>query len=281
MSLVTCGHCLHPVRHPLLVASETLEGNSPGPGAWVVVALICVATLLGAWLARRNAERMGLWLSLASAVMLVTAVTDIIPDVWREAVETGMPLWLPAVAGATGYVVITYFTRKGCGHGHDEDTRHRARHAPGRHRRVKEAIGAAMFGGMGTAAALTTHRVIEGATLALIVSVPVIFALVLHSASEGLALAALLAEARERLWPWLIVSAISPAAGVLIATISPLPPTLAPVLLATVGGVLLRTAVVGLKLAAGKRRSGELRGWHMAVSVAAASTLGALMVMAH
>jgi hypothetical protein len=44
---------------------------------------------------------------------------------------------------------------------------------------------------------------------------------------------------------------------------------------------VLRTAVVGLKLAAAKRRSGELRGWHMATSVATASALAALMALAH
>ncbi|AWZ05818.1 MULTISPECIES: hypothetical protein [unclassified Streptomyces] len=77
------------------------------------------------------------------------------------------------------------------------------------------------------------------------------------------------------------MSAVSPAAGVLLATIRPLPASLTPVLLAMVGGVLLRTAVVGLKLAAAKRRSGELRGWHISVSVAAASTIGAVMVLAH
>ncbi|WP_109782616.1 hypothetical protein [Streptomyces sp. CG 926] len=270
-----------PARAFLDIAGDSYERNSPGKGAWTAVLLICLATLLGAWLARRYEHRMGLWLSLASAVMLVTAMTDIIPDVWRGAVDNDVSLWWCGAAAGIGFLVITYFTRKGCGHGHDDEGKPRPKHAAGRHRRVKEAIGAAMFGGMGTAAALTTHRVIEGTTLALLVSLPVIFALVLHSASEGLALAALLKEARERLAPWLLVSAISPAAGVIAATIHPLPPTATPVLLAAVGGVLLRTAVVGIKLAAAKRRSGELRNWHVAASVATASALAAVMAMAH
>jgi zinc transporter ZupT len=267
--------------YSLTLAGESLEGNSPGPGAWIAVALITAATLAGAWLARRNAEKSGLWLSLASAIMLATAMTDIIPDVWRESVNTGLPLWVAGAAGAFGFLVVTYFTRKGCAHGHEDESPRPGRHAPGRHRRVKEAVQAVAFGGMGTAAALTTHRVIEGATLALIVSLPIILALAIHSASEGVTLAAMLGEAKQRLFPWLVTSAVSPAVGVIIATFRPLPVILVPVLLALVGGVLLRTAVVGMKLAASKRKSGELGRRHMAASIAVASALGTLMVLAH
>ncbi|MFC5800117.1 ZIP family metal transporter [Streptomyces formicae] len=263
-------------------AGETLGQNPLDAGAWIAVLIICIATLIGAWLARRNAERIGLWLSIASAVMLVTAVTDIVPDVLRGSLATGLPLWAPGLSAAVGFLVVSYFTRKGCGHGHEHAFAQRpGRHAPGRHRRVKQAVGAIAFGGMGTAAALSTHRVVEGATLALIVSLPIILALTIHSASEGLALTAMLGEARERLSPWLVTSAVSPAVGVVVATVRPLPMTVVPMLLALVGGVLLRTAIVGRRLAASKRRSGELRRRHMAISIAAASAIGTLMVMAH
>ncbi|MEU2433283.1 hypothetical protein ABZ611_27970 [Streptomyces sp. NPDC007861] len=267
-------------------AGGTLGQNPPDTGAWITVLIICTATLIGAWLARRNAERIGLWLSIASAVMLVTAVTDIVPDVLRDSLATGLPLWAPALSAAAGFTVVAYFTRKGCRHGHEHGHEHESaqrpgRHAPGRHRRVKQAVGTIAFGGMGTAAALSTHRVVEGATLALIVSLPIILALTVHSASEGLALTAMLGEARERLSPWLVTSALSPAVGVVVATVRPLPMTVVPVLLALVGGVLLRTGILGLRLAASKRRSGELRRRHMAISIVAASAIGTLMVMAH
>ena len=130
---------------------------------------------------------------------------------------------------------------------------------------------------MGAAAALTAHRVIEGTTLALTPSTAVIIALFVHSASEGLALAALLHEGKQRLAPWLAVSAAGPAVGVLAATVSPLPEVLVPVLLALVGGVLLRTAVVGLRMAVDKWRSGELRGWQVLASAGVAATLGVLL----
>jgi zinc transporter ZupT len=136
-----------------------------------------------------------------------------------------------------------------------------------------------MFGGMGTAAALTLHRAIEGATLALTGSVVVVLALMVHSASEGLALAALLDMARQRLAPWLVVACLSPAAGVLVAELSPLPEHVIPLLLGTVAGVLLRIAVVGVRLAAAQRQGG-LRRRHVAVAVAAAVALGTLLTTA-
>jgi zinc transporter ZupT len=241
------------------------------------VALVSVSTLAGAWLARRDAGRAVVWLSIASAMMVVMAVTDLLPDAYQDAVQDGVPLWALGLAVATGFLVITYFTRKGCACPDDAATP-TARHAPGRHRRIKQAVNAAMFGGMGTAAALTLHRAIEGATLALTGSLVVIAALMVHSASEGLALAALLDMAKQRLAPWLVVSCLSPAAGVLVATISPLPDHIIPLLLGTVAGVLARIAVVGIKLAAQKQ--GGLQRRHLLIAVTAAIVLGALITTA-
>jgi zinc transporter ZupT len=257
------------------------EGQPPGSGAWVAVALVSVSTLAGAWLARRNSRRLVVWLAIASATMLVIALTDLLPDAWREAIETGLPLWAIGVAVATGFLVITYFTRKGCGHDHGSERRPAGRHTPGRHRRLQEAVGAALFGGMGTAAALTTHRAIEGATLAFSASIVVVLALMVHSASEGLALAALLEMAKQRLAPWLVVSCVSPAIGVLFATVSPLPGRVVPVLLGMISGILLRTALVGIKLAASKQENGRLSRRHVAVATITAVTVGALLTMAH
>jgi hypothetical protein len=212
-------------------------------------------------------------------MMMVMALTDLLPDAWQDAVEDGVPLWALGVSVATGFLVITYFTRKGCACPSDTAAKAPRRHAPGRHRRLKEAVNAAMFGGMGTAAALTLHRAIEGATLALTGSVVVVLALMVHSASEGLALAALLDMARQRLAPWLVVACLSPAAGVLVAELSPLPEHVIPLLLGTVAGVLLRIAVVGVRLAAAQRQGG-LRRRHVAVAVAAAVALGTLLTTA-
>jgi zinc transporter ZupT len=257
------------------------EGAAPGYGAWIAVILVSISSLAGAWLARRNSTRVVVWLAIASATMLVIAMTDLLPDAWREAVETGVPLWVIGIAAAIGFLVITYFTRKGCGCEADSGKGATRRHAPGRHRRLKEAVDTALFGGMGTAAALTLHRAIEGATLALTASVVVVLALMVHSASEGLALAALLDMAKQRLAPWLVVACAAPAAGVLAATIHPLPGKVVPVLLGMISGVLTRTAVVGLKLAASKQSNGRLSRRHVTIATLSAVTVGALIVVAH
>jgi hypothetical protein len=45
--------------------------------------------------------------------------------------------------------------------------------------------------------------------------------------------------------------------------------------------VLLRTAVIGLKLAARKREAGMLPDWHMVTAAATVCAFGAVLVMAH
>jgi zinc transporter ZupT len=262
-------------------AWAVLEEMPARQEAWAAVLIVCASTLVGAWLARRSSRRMTLWLAIASATMLVTALVDLLPDAWSEAVRTGVPLWALVLAASFGFLVIAYFTRKGCACPSDGERQRAAMHAPGRHRRVKQAVDAALFGGMGTAAALTLHRAIEGATLGLTASVVVVFALTIHSASEGLALAALLDMARQRVAPWLLVACASPAAGVLIASVAPLPDQLVPILLSLVMGVLLRTAVVGMKLAAGGQQDGRLSRRQIAIAVTAATSVGVLLVTAH
>ncbi|MBP2706171.1 hypothetical protein JOL79_20380 [Microbispora sp. RL4-1S] len=258
-----------------------LERQPAGQEAWAAVVLVCASTLAGAWLARRNSRRMTIWLAIASAMMLVTALVDLLPDAWHEAAESRTPMWTVGLAAVLGFTVITYFTRKGCACPHDAAESRAGKHAPGLHRRVKEAVGAALYGGMGTAAALTLHRAIEGATLALTASAMIILALTVHSASEGLALAALLDMARQRLAPWLVVACLSPAVGVLFATFRPLPEQWVPVLLGLVIGVLSRTAIVGMRLAGSRQRNGRLSRTHLAIAAAVSITAGTLLAFAH
>src|SRR5690349_12171210 len=186
--------CWTQATRPVLEA-----GDSPGTRAWIAVILISVSTLAGAWLARRESTRLTVRLAIASAMMMIIALTDMLPDAWQDAVETGVPLWVVGIAVTFGFLVITYFTRKGCACPSDSGRSSVGLYAPGGHRRLKETVSAALFGGMGTAVALTTHRAIEGATLALTASTVVVIALMAHSASEGLALAALLDMAGRRL----------------------------------------------------------------------------------
>ncbi|MGP3920134.1 hypothetical protein [Nonomuraea sp. 10N515B] len=276
---ISSGDCLAWSGDRMALA-DGVAGDAGGAAVWISVLLVALSTLAGAWLARRNSARVVGWLAVSSAVMLVIAVTDMLPDAWGEAAETGVPLWLAALALAVGFLVLTYLTRKGCACPTQEGPRGGA-HAPGRHRRLKEAVGAALFGGMGTAAALTTHRAIEGSTLALSASVVVVAALVVHYASEGLALAILIDMAGQRLAPWLVVACVSPALGVLVAVISPLPERLVPILLALVTGVLLRTAFVGLKLAAARQADGRLSKKQLATAAVIAIAAGTLVAAGH
>ncbi|MFG1697147.1 hypothetical protein [Nonomuraea sp. NPDC049309] len=258
------------------LAHPSMNADLPAWSSWAAVALIVVSTLAGAWLARRNAPKIGLWLAIASALMLITALTELLPEAWQEAVATGVPIWAIALAGLFGFAVITYFTRKGCGHQHTRVGRPR-RHAPGLHRRVKHAVSAAVFGGVGTAGALTLHRMIEGTTLALALSAVVVAALMVHSASEGLALTALLDLARKPLAPWLVAACLSPAAGVVLAEVITLPPESLPILLAILAGVLLRTAVIGLQIA---RADGRLPRRRLVPVAAITLAVGGLLAAA-
>ncbi|GAA0396816.1 hypothetical protein GCM10009530_55500 [Microbispora corallina] len=291
VSLTACAGLLAPVPEGRTGELRGLAGGPlPGPvldglpgrqGAWAAVLLICCATLAGAWLARRYSARVTVWLAVASAMMLVTALVDLLPDALDDAAEAGVPTWALGVAACTGFLVVAYFTRKGCACPDEHERPRGPQHAPGRHRRLRRAVDAALFGGMGTAAALTLHRAVEGATLALTASVVVVLALAVHSASEGLALAALLDLADQRLAPWLAASCAGPVIGVLTATFRPLPAQVVPILLSVVMGVLLRTAIVGIRLAAGGQRSGRLSRRQIVLAVTAAAGAGLLIASAH
>ncbi|MFI9837602.1 hypothetical protein ACIHFD_11250 [Nonomuraea sp. NPDC051941] len=260
---------------PLPARDAAMGAAMPVWTVWAAVGLVALSTLAGAHLAQRKADRISVWLAVASALMLITALTDVMPDAWREAVATHVPVWLVAVAGLFGYVVITHFTRHGCAHQHDVGRR--ARHAPGMHRRVEQAVSAAVYGGVGTAVALSLHRMIEGATLVLAASIIVVAALMIHSAGEGVALTAMLDLARKPLAPWLALACLSPAAGVVLASVAPLPPQSVPILLGVLTGVLLRTAMVGLQMA---RASGRLPRRQVVVVATGVLAVGGLLVTA-
>ncbi|GAA4599484.1 hypothetical protein GCM10023194_79690 [Planotetraspora phitsanulokensis] len=248
---------------------------------WTAVLLVGVSTVAGAWLARRNSRRLTAWLAITSALMLVTALADLLPDAWSDAVACGVPLWAVGLAAAFGFLMITHHNRRSCACDLEITQPRAAEHAPGRHRRVRGVVGAAVFGGLETAAALTLHRAIEGATLALNATLIVVIALMVHSASEGLALAALLDVGGQRLTPWLVVACVSPAVGVLAATLSPLPGQVVPILLGMVTGVAVRTAIAGMHHAASRHERAIVSKRHLDVAAAIVVTGGVVLVGAY
>ncbi|MFE5683222.1 hypothetical protein [Streptomyces sp. NPDC056512] len=223
----------------------------------VAVVLVAVATVVGAWLARRGSGRSTLLLAAASGILLITAVLDLLPDAWDEARQAGVPLWAVPVTALASYAVMAALVRLGCPC------------EPGR------------AGGIGAASGLALHRFLEGATLALTASVAVVVALLVHAASEGLALAALLGvQPRRRIAPWIGLACLSPVAGAFVTSALPIPDSIMPLLLAFVGGVLAQAAWVALKLAHRQRPADRLvLGVPAAMAMALAAVLCALVVL--
>ncbi|WP_158709630.1 hypothetical protein [Streptomyces sp. NRRL S-15] len=93
----------------------------------------------------------------------------------------------------------------------------------------------------GPAVALVLHRLVEGMTVVLLASVPVVVALVVHSVSEGLVPTAVLdARSRRHLPPWLIAVCLSQLVCSWITEMAPAPEWVHALLLAAVAAVLLR-----------------------------------------
>ncbi|MGW4560830.1 hypothetical protein ACWEN3_00025 [Streptomyces sp. NPDC004561] len=243
------------------VGAPTADGTGwqlPSTETLVAVVLVALATVVGAWTARRGSGRSGLLLAAASGILLIIAVLDLLPDAWDEAHEAGVPPWAVPLTALASYGVMGAVIRIGC----------------------PCALGRA--GGIGAGSALALHRFLEGATLALTASFVVVAALLVHAAGEGLALAALLrAPPRRRVAPWIGLACLSPVAGAFAASALPIPDGLMPLLLAFVAGVLAQAAWVALRLAH-KQRPTDRQAFPIpataAMTVAAVLTAVVLLV---
>ncbi|MFF8926322.1 hypothetical protein ACF1AO_03570 [Streptomyces longwoodensis] len=227
-------------------------------GQYLGLILIVMGTLVGAWLGRRWSHRSTVLLGAASGVLLAVAGADVVPHALHEADEQGLPIWsVPAT-------LIGAFAVASAGQA--------LRRRGGRERLL----------GAGTAVALVLHRLVEGMTVALLASVPVVAALTVHSASEGLALTAVLdARGRKRLTPWLVAVCVSPLVGGWITLVAPVPEWTHALLLSAVAGVLLRNAGSALTLAWRRHTTGDLPTAPvlLALGSAAAVTTAAVLVL--
>jgi zinc transporter ZupT len=206
-------------------------GPAGSAGPTLVVAgglLLGLATVAGAWLARRHAARRELCFGAAAGALLVITGLHLLPDAWSAARQARTPL-VPLAAMAVGtFLVAGLAVRRGCGC-----------------RDEREAVS-----GAGTAAALAGHRLLEGAALAMASSTPVAIALTVHALAEGLAAGTLLTSvSRRRQALWLTAMCVSPVAGAVLAGTWTLPPAAQPFLLAVVAGVLAQAAKVSLAAA--------------------------------
>ncbi|GAA3216962.1 hypothetical protein [Actinocorallia longicatena] len=242
---------------------------APFTTALLTLAVICAATAAGMLLAHRDRRR-PLWLAIASALILTTALTEVLPDAWDEAVADRVPGAEIVAATVLGFAVITYLTR------HDHGSRHRGEHAPGRHRAPAAELA---FGGAGTALAMASHRTFESTAVATTATTLVMLTLLLHSAGEGVTLGALLRTARRRPLPWLLLSCAAPVAGAAIALALPPPEPLVPLLLALAAGELLHTALLGLRLLTRDGRRPPVR--HLGAALVLAAAVGVPLFLAH
>lgn len=144
---------------------------------------------------------------------------------------------LPAPAAIAGFAAAGLATRAGCGcQEHKEQAN-----------------------GAGRPAALTVHRFLEGAAIALAGSAVVALALTAHAFGEGLATGALLGEQpRRRVAGWLALMCLSPVIGAAAADALPIPVAAEPVLLAVAVGVLAQATRVSLRAAFGGLRPTRL-----------------------
>ena len=241
------------------------------PGAWAHVSvalpapvlagagLVAAATVTGAWLARRRPGQRQIWFAAAAGALLIVAGLHLLPDAWAAARTTGIWPPLALVPAAAGFAVAGVVARAGCGCQEHKE----------------QASGAA------TGAALTVHRFLEGAAIALAGSAAVALALAAHSFGEGLATGALLGgQPRRRVTGWLVLMCLSPVIGAAAADAFPVPAAAEPVLLAVAAGVLAQAAWVSLRAAFRGLRPTHLVFSRLAVTSAITAVVTVLAVHA-
>jgi ZIP family zinc transporter len=213
--------------------------------------LVAAATVAGAWLARRRPGQRQIWFAAAAGALLIIAGLHLLPDAWAGARAAGIWPGLVPMAAVAAFAAAGLAARAGCG---CQEHRERAT-------------------GAGAAAALTVHRFLEGAAIALAGSAVVALALAAHAFGEGLATGALLGgQPRRRMAGWLALMCLSPLIGAAASAFG-VPAAAEPLLLAVAAGVLAQAARVSLRAA-----FGGLRPARLLFSPAAATTTMAAIV---
>jgi ZIP family zinc transporter len=219
--------------------------------------LVAVATVAGAWLARRRPGQRQIWFAAAAGALLIVAGLHLLPDAWTGA--RAASLWPPLVpvAAAAAFTAAGLAARAGCGcRAHKE-----------------QAIGTA------AAAALAIHRFLEGAAISLSGSAAVAIALAAHAFGEGLATGALLgAQPRRRVAAWLTLMCVSPVVGAGAADAVAIPAAAEPIVLAVAAGILVQAAWISLRTAFSGLRHSRLLLVRPTATTAVAAVITVLAV---
>jgi ZIP family zinc transporter len=216
--------------------------------------LVAVATVAGAWLARRRPGQRQIWFAAAAGALLIIAGLHLLPDAWAGARAARMWPPLMPITAAAAFTAAGLAARAGCGCREHKE----------------QAIGSA------AAAALATHRFLEGAAIALAGSATVALALAAHAFGEGLATGALLgSQPRRRVAAWLALMCLSPVVGAGAADAFAVPVAAEPVLLAVAAGVLVQAAWMSVRTAF----SGPLHSRLLLLRPAATTTMAAVVTV--
>jgi ZIP family zinc transporter len=216
--------------------------------------LVAIATVAGAWLARRCPEQRQIWFAAAAGALLIIVGLHLLPDALAGARAAGVWTPLVPIAAIAAFIAARMVARAGCGCREHKDQR----------------VGSA------AAAALAAHRFLEGAAIALAGSATVAIALAAHAFAEGLAAGALLGEQpRRRVVAWLSVMCLSPLLGAVTADVLAIPESVEPVLLAVAGGILIQAAWMSLRTAF----SGLSHNWLLLLRPFATSTVAAAVTV--
>ncbi|CAM5732815.1 hypothetical protein SHIRM173S_04069 [Streptomyces hirsutus] len=229
----------------------------PFTATLVAVVLVTVATVVGAWLARRGFGRPALLLAAASGILLIIAVLDLLPDAWNEAHEAGVPHWTVLLTALASYGVMGAVVRMGCPC------------EPGRAGGIGVASGlcSAPLPGGGDPGADRLGRRGGGAPGA--------------RGRRGPGAGRSAGRNRDGAWLHEIgLACLSPVAGAFVTSALPIPDGLMPLLLAFVGGVLAQAAWVALRLAHQQRPADRrVLGVPAAMAMPLAAVLTALVVL--
>jgi len=216
--------------------------------------LVAVATIAGAWLARRRPGQRQIWFAAAAGALLIIAGLHLLPDAWAGARTASVWPPLVPIVSVAAFAAAGLAARAGC------SCRVHQQHA----------IGSV------AAVALAAHRFLEGAAISLSGSATVAIALAAHAFGEGLATGALLGDQpRRRVAAWLTLMCLSPVIGAAAADAVAVPDAAEPIVLAVAAGILAQAAWMSLRTAF----SGLRHSWVLLLRPTATTAVAAVITV--